>query len=473
MRRTLVRDRQRPRPSTGVVTTIDETVWPYMRNLSRVASSSGMVAACTLMRKQSSPVMRWHSVTWSSDSARAAILVSWRAAGRTRTNAATGSPTAAGSTPMLKPVITPARCIRCTRSVTAGADMPTLRASADMVIRGSACSSRSSSRLTSSSWSRSDMRFAFDLKVIGLVCLQVRLQHPHHATDDGAMATTTSPRHPIAVGGGLVVVGATFHYLGPSFAVLLFAHLDAMGVAWLRMASAALVLALVRPPWTVWRAAGRDERVLVVALGGVLAAMNATFYLALDRLPLATVAGIEFLGVIALAAYGARTRRNACALALTVAGVALLIQVRIAGTPVGLVLAAANCVGFMLYVLIGHRLANVPSDRRSAALDRLSLVVAIGAVASTPLGIGAALPAVHHPTWLLWGLGVGVCSTVIPYLADQLAMVRLPRATYSLMLALLPVTATVCGIAVLHQLPGQPGPGRARTGGRGRRRPPT
>jgi len=269
------------------------------------------------------------------------------------------------------------------------------------------------------------------------------------------MATTTPARHATAIGGGLVVIGATFHYLGPSFAVLLFAHLDAMGVAWLRMATAALVLALVRPPWTVWRAAGRNERLLVVALGGVLAVMNATFYLALDRLPLATVAGIEFLGIIALAAYGARTRRNAFALALTVAGVALLIQVRLTGTPIGLLLAAVNCVGFMLYVLVGHRLANVPSERRSAALDRLSLVVAIGAVAATPFGIGAALPALHHPTWLLWGLGVGICSTVIPYLTDQLAMVRLPRATYSLLLALLPVTATACGIALLHQLPGR------------------
>ena len=109
----------------------------------------------------------------------------------------------------------------------------------------------------------------------------------------------------------------------------------------------------------------------------------------------------------------------------------------------------------MLYVLVGHRLANVPSERRSAALDRLSLVVAIGAVAATPLGIGAALPAAHHPTWLLWGLGVGICSTVIPYLTDQLAMVRLPRATYSVMLALLPVTATGCGVALLHQVPGR------------------
>ncbi len=56
--------------------------------------------------------------------------------------------------------------------------------------------------------------------------------------------------------------------------------------------------------------------------------------------------------------------RNACALALAVAGVALLTQVRLAGTPVGLLLAAANCLGFVLYVVIGHRLANV---RRSAA----------------------------------------------------------------------------------------------------------
>jgi inner membrane transporter RhtA len=272
------------------------------------------------------------------------------------------------------------------------------------------------------------------------------------------MATSTEERRSTAPGIGLVVVGATFHYLGPSFAVLLFVHLDVLGVAWLRMTTAAVVLALARPPWTVWRGAGRDERLLVVGLGVglgvVLAAMNASFYLALDRLPLATVAGIEFLGVIVLAAYGARTRRNAWALLLTVGGVALLTEVRIAGTPLGLLLAAANCVGFMLYVVLGHRLANVPTERTSAALDRLSVVVAVGAVAATPLGVAQAWPAAHHPTWLLWGFGVGICSTVIPYLTDQLAMVRLPRATYSLLLALLPVTATVCGIAVLHQHPG-------------------
>jgi inner membrane transporter RhtA len=48
---------------------------------------------------------------------------------------------------------------------------------------------------------------------------------------------------------------------------------------------------------------------------------------------------------------------------------------------------------------------------------------------------------------------VGVCSSVIPYVADQLAMARLPRATFALMLALLPMFATLIGAIVLHQLP--------------------
>src|SRR5436309_13617090 len=75
---------------------------------------------------------------------------------------------------------------------------------------------------------------------------------------------------------------AVFHYLGPSFAVLLFARVDVLGVAWLRIASAALVFALWRRPWRRVRP-GRE----LVALGAVFAAMNACFYEAIDRLPLA------------------------------------------------------------------------------------------------------------------------------------------------------------------------------------------
>ena len=50
-------------------------------------------------------------------------------------------------------------------------------------------------------------------------------------------------------------------------------------------------------------------------------------------------------------------------------------------------------------------------------------------------------------------IGVGISSSVIPYICDQLAMARLPRATFALMLSLLPATASLIGLVVLRQVP--------------------
>jgi inner membrane transporter RhtA len=274
------------------------------------------------------------------------------------------------------------------------------------------------------------------------------------------------------------LVSAVFHYLGPSLAVLLFARLDVLGVAWLRIASAAIVFALWRRPWRLVRKArgpgAAGGRILaggwtLVTLGVVLAVMNSAFYLAVDRLPLSTVGAIEFLGTVILAAAGTRTLRNAGALTLTTAGVVTITVIRIAGQPLGFAFAFANCMLFMLYIVLGHRIANAGregsagSDRPGrtggparigiSPIDRLAAAMLIAAVAATPWGLGGALPAFRHPVLLLAGAGVGVCSSVIPYVTDQLAMARLPRATFSLMLALLPVFATVIGAIVLGQLP--------------------
>jgi inner membrane transporter RhtA len=242
------------------------------------------------------------------------------------------------------------------------------------------------------------------------------------------------------------LVSAVFHYLGPSFAVLLFARMDVLGVAWLRIASAAVVFGIWRRPWRVLRRA--EHRNVLIALGVVLAAMNSLFYLAIDRLPLSTVGAIEFLGVVGLAAAGTRTRRNLVALALAIGGVFVLTDVRLGGEPLGFAFAFANCAGFMLYVILGHRIAN-DEDK----LDRLGASMFIAALAATPLALHAATPAFTHPVWLLWAIGVGLCSSVIPYVTDQLAMARLPRATFALMLALLPATAAVIGLIVLSQVP--------------------
>ena len=239
---------------------------------------------------------------------------------------------------------------------------------------------------------------------------------------------------------------AIFHYLGPAFAVLLFARVDVLGVAWLRIAAAAAVFALWRRPWRVVR---RPDG-LLIAWGSVLAVMNCCFYLAIDRLPLGTVAAIEFLPVIVLAALGARTPRNAGALALAVPGVYLLTDVQLEGEPLGVAFAFANAILFALYIVLGHRVA-----QRGAAggIDGLGASMLIAVVVVTPLAGWAAAPAVLDPVALLAGIGVGISSSVIPYVCDQLAMAQLTRAAYALMVALLPATATVIGIIVLGQVP--------------------
>ena len=246
-------------------------------------------------------------------------------------------------------------------------------------------------------------------------------------------------------------VSAVFHYLGPSLAVLLFARLGVLGVAWLRIASAALVFALWRRPWRLAGRLSQEDRRVLLGLGTVLAVMNSAFYLAVDRLPLATVGAIEFLGTVLLSAAGARTARNAGALGLTTAGVATITVIRLAGQPLGFVFAFANCGLFMVYIVLGHRIANAGPER--GGIDRLAAAMLIATVTATPWGLGGALPAFRHPVLLLAGAGVGVCSSVIPYVTDQLAMARLPRATFSLMLALLPAFATIIGAVVLRQFP--------------------
>ena len=63
---------------------------------------------------------------------------------------------------------------------------------------------------------------------------------------------------------------AVFHYLGPAFAVLLFARIDVLGVAWLRIAAAAAVFALWRRPWRAFARLDRETRRTLAAWGAIV-----------------------------------------------------------------------------------------------------------------------------------------------------------------------------------------------------------
>ena len=245
-------------------------------------------------------------------------------------------------------------------------------------------------------------------------------------------------------------ISAVFHYLGPSFAVLLFPAVGVLGVAWFRIASAALVFAPITKPWRTIRNADGRTRLLLLGLGVCLAVMNTAFYLALDRLPMSLVAAMEFVGTIGVALYGLRTRRNVLALLLAVAGVFVLIDVRWATDPLGLFWAALNGALFVGYIVLGHRAAE---GGAASGVEQLGAAMGIAFLVLMPVGLGEALQAFGSVDLVLAGIGVGVCSSVIPYVCDQLAMSRLPRSSFALLLAMLPATATIIAAIVLAQIP--------------------
>jgi inner membrane transporter RhtA len=218
----------------------------------------------------------------------------------------------------------------------------------------------------------------------------------------------------------------------------------------MRIATAAAVFASFTHPWKTIRRADARTRILLVALGACLAVMNVAFYLALDRLPMSLVAAIEFVGVIGVALYGMRTKRNLAALALAVVGLFILIDVKWSSDPIGLLWAGLNGALFVGYVVLGHKAAE---GGASGGVERLGAAMAIAFLFVMPIGFVQALHAFGSLNLILAGIGVGICSSVIPYVCDQLAMSRLPRATFALLLALLPATATIVALIVLDQVP--------------------
>ena len=256
-------------------------------------------------------------------------------------------------------------------------------------------------------------------------------------------------RRDLLVPPGLMVVGATSMYLGAAVAVGLFDVISPAAVAWLRIAGAALVLLLwVRPARTAWR----WERLrLAGCFGLITAGMNIAFYEALAHLPLGTTVALEFLGPIVVAALGSATRRDVAALVLAAVGVVLIADVRWSGTAIGVVLALTAAACWAGYIVLGKRVA-----ARGTGVEDLATGFAVAALLTAPLAwwvadavrAGAALPVV-----LAQGLLLGIASTAVPYALDQIVLRRVGQARFAILLALLPVTASVIGLLALAQVP--------------------
>ncbi len=244
----------------------------------------------------------------------------------------------------------------------------------------------------------------------------------------------------------LVVLSAISLYAGAAVAVSLFDYLQPQSVAWIRVAGAALVLLAWRRPWRVsWT---RERLLWAAAFGATLAVMNLMFYLAVEHLHLGTAVAIEFLGPISVAVFFSRSQRNALALAVAIAGVALLSEVSASGQLEGVGFALVAATLWAGYILLGSRVAT-----QGAALDGLGLGMCVGAIVIAPAGLPWIEPVIDRPWLIAAGVAVGLLSNVVPYGLDQVAFRRVPPGRFALLLALLPATATVAGFIALGQVP--------------------
>ncbi len=242
------------------------------------------------------------------------------------------------------------------------------------------------------------------------------------------------------------VLGAISQYIGAAWAVKTFDELDARAVAWLRVVFAALIAVALARAWQ--RSWTRAELRRTIPFGVVLAFMNLFFYLAIERLPLGTAVAIEFIGPIAVAAWGSRSRNAVLSLLLAFAGVALLSEISFRGDPLGLLFIGLAAVCWAGYIILGHRFAG-----GATGLGGLGLAMGVGAIALIPIA-----GPVSGPAWGDLGLlgvlaVVGLLSNVVPYGLDQIVMRRLDPSRFALLLALLPVTAAIIGAIALSQNP--------------------
>ncbi len=255
-------------------------------------------------------------------------------------------------------------------------------------------------------------------------------------------ATTATPE-------ALFVVSAIGQYCGAVLAVRLFDDLAPASVAWFRVIGAALVLVVLSIPtlrrggrWT------RDELIAVSLVGISTALMNLFFYLAIEHLDLGKGVAIEFIGPITVAALRTRTSRNAIALVFAVLGVLILSGIEFGNEPVGLFFIFLASLMWALYIVIGAKVA-----RFDRGVSGLGVGLLIGAIFIAPFGAPASGPAFATPWILATCFFVGILSNAIGYGIDQYTLRRIPVRRFSILLALLPVTATIFGLVFLDQVP--------------------
>lgn len=230
---------------------------------------------------------------------------------------------------------------------------------------------------------------------------------------------------------GLSVSSIASVQFGAAIAAHLFPLVGPLGTVGLRLTGASLVLVVIARPWRLrWSRADLRASAL---FGLIFVVMNSSLYLSLDRLPLATVITVEFLGPLTVSIVSARSWRERIWSLPAAAGVAAIGGTLAAHDLAGIAFALTAALGWAAYILMSGRVG-----RTGTGLAGLSLANLVAAAIVAPIAVVTAGTALWHPRTLAVGLAVGVLSSAIPYSFDLLSLRRLPTAVFGVLTSLNP-----------------------------------
>jgi len=234
--------------------------------------------------------------------------------------------------------------------------------------------------------------------------------------------------------------------IGTSFAKTLFSALGAQGTTALRVGFSALILLCVWRPWRIALTLANARA--IVLYGAALGATNLLFYMSLRTIPLGLAIAIEFTGPLAVAVLSSRRAIDFVWIGFAVTGLLLLLPIGQASStldPAGIGFALAAGVGWALYIVFGQMAGNAHGGQAT------SLGLTTAALVVFPFGLAHAGTGMFSPPLLLSGLAVGVLSSAIPYSLEMVALKRLPRRTFGILLSMEPAMGALAGLVFLHE----------------------
>ncbi len=246
----------------------------------------------------------------------------------------------------------------------------------------------------------------------------------------------------LAVLGSVTALG-----IGTSWAKQwLFPAVGAQGTTAVRVGLSAVLMLLLWRPWR-WRLSRPDLRA-VASYGAALGGMNLMFYMSLKTLPFGLAVAIEFSGPLAVAIWSSRRPVDFIWVLLAIAGLALLLPLGLGASaldPLGVAYALAAAVFWAMYIVFGKRAGHLHAGHS------VSLGLLVAALVVVPVGAVHAGAALLSPAVLLVGLLVAAVSSAIPISLEMMALKRLPKEAFGIMISMEPAVAAVLAMGLLGE----------------------